>query len=150
MRVWAKRVGVATVVLVLAGQVVPVSRRNPPFDPSHTIYATQNVPPPVKVVLERSCKNCHSNETAWPWYSNVAPFSWLVAYDVHEARKAMNLSEWGSYSAKRKEEKLEEMCDKVTNGEMPGSVYLLVHREAVVTEQERHFVCEWTEDAREY
>lgn len=150
MFVWAKRVGRVILVLMLAGQLVPVNRRNPPVDPSKTIYTTQNVPPRVRLVLERSCKNCHSNETAWPWYSHVAPLSWWIARDVHRARKAMNFSEWGRYSTKRKEDKLEEMCDQVTNGDMPDSMYLLVHREAVVTPQERNAVCQWTEDAREY
>lgn len=150
MRFRTKRVGLAVVVFVLAGQVVPVNRRNPPVDPSRAIYATQPVPASVKAVLERSCKNCHSNETAWPWYSYIAPMSWVIARDVHRARRAMNLSEWGAYSAKRKAGKLEEMCEQLTNGDMPDRLYLFFHRDAVVTHDERNAVCQWTEDSREY
>lgn len=150
MRVSTKRVGLSVIALVIAAQLVPVNLHNPPAEPSNTIYATQNIPPPVVAVLERSCKNCHSNETSWPWYSYVAPVSWVVARDVRRARKAMNFSEWGGYSAKRKEDKLEEICDQVTNGDMPDGMYLLLHRDAVVTQQERQEVCQWTEDAREY
>lgn len=146
----AKQVGIAIAVLALGGQLIPVNRRNPPVDPAKTIFATQNVPPSVKMVLERSCKNCHSDETNWPWYSYVAPASWVVARDVHRARRTMNFSEWSGYPAKRKEDKLEEICDQVTNGDMPDGMYLLLHRDAVVTEQERNAVCQWTEDAREY
>lgn len=62
----------------------------------------------------------------------------------------MNFSEWGGYSAKRKEDKLEEICDQVTNGEMPDGKYLLLHREAVLSPEERSAICQWTEDAREY
>lgn len=150
MRVGAKRFGLSVAALVLVAQLVPVDRRNPPAEPSNTIHATQNIPPSVMVVLDRSCKNCHSDETSWPWYSYVAPVSWVVARDVHRARKAMNFSEWGGYSAKRKEDRLEEICDQVTNGDMPDGMYLLLHRDAVVTPQERQDVCQWTEDGREY
>jgi hypothetical protein len=137
-------------VLLLVCQLVPANRRNPAIDPSKTIYATENVPPVVKTVLERSCKNCHSNETSWPWYSYVAPASWVIAHDVHQARKAMNLSEWGSYAAKRKEEKLEDICEQLTNGDMPDPKYALFHRSARISREELGAVCQWTEDARQY
>ncbi len=150
VRGWAKRIGLAVLVLLLASQLVPVSRNNPSVDLSKTIYASENVPPAVKAVLQRSCKNCHSNDTAWPWYSYVAPVSWMIAHDVHQARKAMNFSEWGGYPAKRKEEKLEEICEQLTNGDMPDFKYVLVHRSARITPDERGAVCQWTEDARQY
>ena len=150
MGAWTKRVGLGILAFLLAAQVVPVNRRNPPVDSSGTIYANQSVPANVKAVFERSCKNCHSDETAWPWYSYIAPMSWVIARDVHHARSAMNFSEWGSYSAKGKEDKLEEICEQVTNGDMPDRKYLFFHRQASITEQERSAVCQWTEDAREY
>ena len=150
MRVLTKRVALVSIVLVLVGQAVPVNRYNPPVDPPKTIYASQTMPSSVRSVLERSCNNCHSDETAWPWYSYVAPVSWVIARDVHGARKALNFSQWGNYSAQRKANKLEEMCEQVTNGDMPDTLYLLLHREAVLTQEERDAVCQWTEDSREY
>ena len=110
----------------------------------------QPTPPEVKVVLERSCKECHSNETAWPWYSYVAPVSWMVARDVHQARKKMNFSEWGTYSAQRKEDRLEEICEQVTNGEMPDRKYAIFHRGARLLPQERDAACRWNDDSRQY
>ncbi len=150
MRLWVKRILFAIAFLLLAIQFVPVSRNNPSFDPSRSIYATVPVPEDVKAVFERSCRNCHSNETAWPWYSYVAPVSWVVAHDVHEARKKMNFSEWGGYSAQRKEDRLEEICEQVTNGDMPDRKYALLHREARPTAAERAALCQWTEDSRGY
>lgn len=150
MSVGAKGAGLSVVALVLAAQLVPVDRRNPTSEPSSTIYASQNIPPSVMVVLERSCKNCHSDQTNWPWYSYVAPVSWIISRDVHRARSAMNFSQWKGYSAKRREDELEQICDQLTNGDMPDGMYLLLHRDAVVTQQERQEVCQWTEDAREY
>ena len=150
MRRWAKRVVVATGVLLLAIQLVPVNRDSPSVDPSRTIYANQPVPAGVKAVFERSCKNCHSNETSWPWYAYVAPASWVVARDVHQARKKMNFSDWGSYPAQRKEDRLEEICEQLTNGDMPDRKYAIFHRNARITPEERAAVCQWTEDARQY
>jgi len=131
-------------------QFIPVDRTNPSVDPSHTIYATLELPPGVKVVFERSCRDCHSNETAWPWYSHVAPVSWVMAHDVHRARQKMNLSEWGSYTAQEKEDRLEEICEQVMNGDMPDRKYAIFHREARITRQEREAVCQWTDDSRQY
>ncbi len=127
-----------------------MSRINPSVDPSRTIYASLPVPADVRAVFDRSCRNCHSNETAWPWYSYIAPVSWVVAHDVHHARKMMNLSEWGGYSAQRKEDRLEEICEQVTNGDMPDRKYAVFHREARVTPPERDAICQWTEDSRQY
>ena len=150
MRLWAKRIGLAILVLLMAIQFVAVNRSNPKVDPSQTIYATLPVPADVRAVLERSCKNCHSDETSWPWYSHVAPISWIITRDVHQARKAMNLSEWETYSANKKTDKLEEICEQLTNGDMPDRKYTLIHRQARPTAKERDVVCQWTDDSREY
>jgi hypothetical protein len=138
---------VALVVVFWISQLIPVNRSNPPVDQSQTIYALERVPAPVKQTFDRSCQNCHSDQTAWPWYSYVAPASWVIAHDVHQARRAMNLSRWGTYSAKKKEERLEDICDQVTNGEMPDPKYALFHRSSKISPDERAAVCQWTEEA---
>jgi len=150
VRTWLKRIALALGILLVAGQLVPLRRSDPPVQTSQTLFAVEKVPPGVQSVLQRSCQNCHSNQTVWPWYSYLAPVSWIVASDVHDARKAMNFSQWGSYSAKRKSERLEEICEQITNGDMPDPKYLLVHRSARITPQERDAVCKWTQDADQY
>ncbi|HUI83886.1 MAG TPA: heme-binding domain-containing protein [Candidatus Binatia bacterium] len=150
IRLWLRRIALALAGLLLASQLIPVDRSNPTADPSKAIYAAEKVPAPVREVFRRSCQNCHSNETSWPWYSYIAPVSWVIAHDVHEARRKMNFSEWGTYPANRREEKLEELCEQVTNGDMPDPKYLLLHRSARPTPQQRDAVCQWTEDSRQY
>ena len=150
MRHWVKRIGFAILVPVVVIQFVPVNRNNPHVDPAQTIYATLPVPGDVRAIFERSCSNCHSNETSWPWYSYVAPISWVVAHDVHQARKVMNLSEWRGYSATKKTDKLEEICEQLTNGDMPDRKYVLIHKQARPTAKEKDVVCQWTDDSREY
>ena len=135
---------------VLAGvQAIPVDRSNPPVEATRTIFASEALPAKVETVLRRSCQDCHSNQTHWPWYSYVAPISWVVAHDVHAARRQMNLSEWASYSAKKRESRLNGICEQVVNGDMPEGKYALIHRRARVNEDERAAICQWVERARQ-
>jgi len=150
MRSRVKRIGLAAVLLIVALQLIPVDRRNPVVNPSQSIEAQEKLPPAVQAVFHGSCANCHSNQTRWPWYSYVAPASWIVAGDVHAGRRKMNFSEWGRYSAEKREQKLEEICEQVTNGDMPDPKYLFLHRSARPTQQQREAVCQWTEESRQY
>ena len=74
----------------------------------------------------------------------------MIAHDVHDARKKMNFSEWADYPANKREEKLEEICEQLTDGDMPDPKYLFLHRSARVTPADRDAVCQWTEDSRQY
>jgi Haem-binding domain len=134
-------------VVIIAAQFVPVSKTNPAINPSQSLYATQSVPPNVRAVLDRSCRDCHSNETVWPWYSRVAPVSWLVSHDVKEARGEVNFSVWGTYNDKKRKRKLEEICEQIRKGDMPDSKYALIHRKARLTPDDRSLLCTWTEAA---
>ena len=148
MRTWLKRSSWALVVALIVAQFIPLKKTNPPVDPSKTMYASLPVPPGVQNVFERACKDCHSNETVWPWYSRVAPVSWMIVNDVNEGRGDLNLSEWGTYSAKRKDTRLKEICDQLSSGEMPDRMYALVHRQARLNDDERTAVCQWTDATR--
>jgi len=148
MHGWGGRILVAVLVLFVAAQFVPVGRANPPEDPAQTVYAAMPVPPEVASTFRRACHDCHSNQTVWPWYSRVAPVSWLVARDVTRGRGEMNLSEWGRYAARRKDRKLKEICEQVTRGEMPMRVYTLMHPHAKLSDQERKAMCGWADAAR--
>lgn len=150
VRNWLTRGALVLLALLVVAQFVPIKRDDPQVDSSRSIYAKEKMPEQVKSVFEGSCANCHSDHTAWPWYSYVAPASWVIASDVHDARRKMNFSEWADYPANKREEKLEEICEQLTNGDMPDFKYVLVHRNARVTQTERDAVCQWTEDARQY
>lgn len=127
---------VAAAVLLLL-QLVPVARDNPPVE--ETIAA----PPEVMTVLRRSCFDCHSHESRWPWYSYVAPVSWLVADDVEEGREHMNFSTWNRYSADDQADLFEEIGDEVGKGAMPLPLYLRAHPEARLPAAERSLILDW-------
>lgn len=135
-----KKLLVSLVVLVGVGvviQFVPVERSNPP------VVADLDAPPAVKDVIRTSCYDCHSNETRWPWYSKVAPMSWLVSHDVEEARGQFNLSLWGTYEPKKQQRVAAKMWEEVEDGEMPLPAYLLAHGDARLTDADRALLESW-------
>jgi hypothetical protein len=124
-------------VVLLAIQLVPVDRSNPPVE--------AEVPAPVHVraLLRRACYDCHSNETTWPWYSRVAPFSWLVARDVREGRDELNFSTWNRMTTQERVKRLKESWKEVAEGEMPPWFYLGIHRDAVLSAEDRAALRAW-------
>jgi heme-binding protein len=145
---WWKWVLLVLAVAFVAIQFVRPSLGNPPVDEAKTIDATAAVPADVHAMLERSCYDCHSNKSAWPWYSRVAPVSWLIAKDVRQGRKELNFSEWGTYKPRRKSHKLEELCEQVNEKKMPLKVYLPLHPRAKLSDADRTRLCEWANALR--
>ena len=135
------------VVLVLI-QFVRIDRSNPPVVPENSIDAVVNVPADVQQIFGRSCNDCHSNKTVYPWYTQVAPVSWWLKNHIDDGRRELNLNEFATYPAKKQDRKLEEVCDQVKSGEMPLPSYLIVHSEAALSEQDKQVICDWTAAAR--
>ncbi|HEX6251476.1 MAG TPA: heme-binding domain-containing protein [Gemmatimonadaceae bacterium] len=138
----AKWAGLALVVAFAAVQVVPVDRTNP------AVETEVPAPADVRSVLRRACYDCHSNETVWPWYSRVAPISWLVARDVHEGREELNFSTWNRLSTKEQVEAMHESWETVQEGEMPPWFYLPPHPEARLSPRDRELLSAWSASAR--
>lgn len=136
--------GTVVLVLLLAAQFVPVDRTNPPIDPRQDFAARLAPPAAVASALDRACRDCHSNRTTWPWYSRVAPMSWMVVDDVKEGRQHLNFSEWGTLSARRSARRLEEICEEISSGAMPMPRYTLIHPSAKLMPQEVEAICGWT------
>ena len=124
--------------LLMAIQFVPIDRENPP------VVAEIAAPAEVTAILERSCYDCHSNETRWPWYSRVAPASWLLAHDVEEGRERLNFSTWGRLPAHERAEEMEEIWEEVEEGEMPLWFYLPLHPEARLSADDRDVLERWS------
>jgi hypothetical protein len=106
MKKWLKLALIVIVVFLVVAQFFRPSFVNPPIDPTKTLVATAPVPANVESIFERSCYDCHSNKTVYPWYSKVAPVSWLLARDINGGRHQVNFSEWATYSQTKKLRKL--------------------------------------------
>lgn len=129
IRPWMKRVAVVVGAGAVLIQLVPYGRdhQNPPVVQEPTWSSPQ-----VRELAVRACYDCHSNETVWPWYSHIAPVSWLVQRDTDEGRSKLNFSEWH-----RPQKEADEAAEAVTEGEMPMSIYVLIHPHARLNDQER-------------
>ena len=127
--------GLGTFALI---QLLPVERSNP--NRLSQIQAS----PEILQILRKACYDCHSNETTWPWYSQIAPVSWLVSSDVNEGREELNFSEWLQYDEKKRTKKLKEIRSEVIEGEMPPWTYTIMHSDAVLTTTEQELLNRWT------
>lgn len=117
---------------------------NPPIDPTVGLGARAPVPAAVSSVLRRSCFDCHSDETRWPWYARAIPISWLISHDVDEGRGQLNFSRWTEYNVYDRADLLDSVCEQVQTGEMPIWQYRLLHRDAALSTTEADTVCSWT------
>jgi hypothetical protein len=124
------------------------AKTNPAADASQSIESRLQVTPPVAAILGRSCNDCHSNKTRWPWYSNVAPVSWFVIGHVNEARQNMNFSEWGRYTQRDVDGLLKQICKEVKGGGMPLSSYTPLHPGSKLSTEDVKVLCDWTEAER--
>ncbi len=140
-----KVIAVVLVLAFIALQFYRPEMTNPPIVEAETIAASAQIPENVQTLLKRSCNDCHSNETVYPWYSNVSPFSWKLAEHIEEGRRELNLSVWNTYSGKKKRSKLDEICEQATTGEMPHNQYLWIHAEARLSEEDKKLLCDWAE-----
>ena len=131
----------------LAIQVMRPSRTNPVTDPTRTIAAHLAMPAAVQATLTRSCFDCHSNQTRWPWYSGVAPVSWFVIGHVNDARRVLNFSDWDTHGRRAPGPPLDKICREVQSGGMPLSSYLLMHRDARLTADDISVLCAWADQA---
>lgn len=130
-------------------QLFRPSTSNPPVYPNQEITAHLAMDPGTRSILDRSCYDCHSNQTVWPWYSYVAPVSWLVVSDVNDGRRRMNFSQWGAYPRPTTAKLLDEICRKVQNGGMPPLQYLPMHLHARLSRQDRQQICQWTANTKQ-
>ena len=132
-----KIVAIVLVVAFIAIQFVPVKRDNPRGPDTFA------APAEVKEIVKRSCYDCHSNQTFWPWYTYFAPASWIASGHVHEAREHLNFINWEKMSPEEQAHAAHEMAEEVEDGEMPPSMYLLFHTEAKIGEEHEKALATW-------
>jgi hypothetical protein len=133
----AQRAGLAFAVLVVLAQFVQPDRSNPP------VVSEIAAPPQVAAILKRSCYNCHSNRTEWPWYAYVAPVSWLVADHVEEGRGDLNFSNWPVLDFEAVDDSLRDIEKQVAKGDMPLPQYVWLHPEARLSDEDKAVLLAW-------
>jgi hypothetical protein len=119
------------------------TRNNPLSDPAASFEAIVRPPESVAAPIRRACYDCHSNQTKWPWYSNVSPVSWVIAQDVIRGRAHLNLSEWDRYGEEMSRTSVTRMCDQVITGKMPLWYFQPFHPDARLTISDVTSLCDF-------
>jgi hypothetical protein len=132
-----KIVGISLLVVLIGIQFIRIDKNNPPVDESLNFFSTESFSPEGMALVKNACYDCHSNESKYPWYSNVAPVSFLLADHIKEGREELNFSEYQSYSDKKKNHKLEEISEALREGWMPIDNYVWMHSEAKLSAEQR-------------
>lgn len=132
-------------LVILAIQLIPTELPATSTDNPGDIIKSGLVSQDVAILLKTSCYSCHSNETKYPWYSHVAPSSWLVARDVREGREELNFSMWQDYDLRKMLGKLDDITSEVGEGRMPLGIYTLMHPSAKLDDDQRKLIVAWAE-----
>lgn len=148
MRRTARAGSIVLIAAAIGIQLVRPARTNPATDPYRTITARTSVTPQAAAVLDRACRDCHSNDTRWPWYSQVAPVSWFVIDHVNHGRRHLNYSDWAQYEPDDAQRLLKNICAFARKETMPLPSYTRVHREARLSDADVAALCDWTHRER--
>jgi hypothetical protein len=138
-----KKVAITLGILLLFIQFIRPHRNQMEGISENDISNVYDVPVKVQQVLTQKCYDCHSNNTRYPWYTNIQPVGWWMASHVNEGKEHLNFSEFKTYNEKRAKHKLEELSEAVTDGWMPLESYLWIHQEAKVTAEETKAINDW-------
>lgn len=145
-----KAATIVAIVLFLGVVIIQffgIDKTNPPINESETIESTVPVPADISMILARSCNDCHSNKTMYPWYAHIQPSGWFLRDHVDHGRSHLNFSIFKTYTVKQQAHKLEEICEMVESQAMPLPSYLWVHRDAVLSPGEAKALCDWAKEA---
>lgn len=125
------------VIAFIGIQFIDVDKTNP------EVTADIQTPPEVKKILRSSCYDCHSNETRWPFYSNIAPISWFIADDVNEGRQKLNFSNWEKLYSEKQDELKRKIWKEINEDDMPMSTYIYMHPDAKLGLPQKDIIKKW-------
>lgn len=129
--------------ILLLMQLIRIDKTNPPIDPSVDFAQAAKPPADVMAILKSACYDCHSSETRYPWYTNVAPVSWWVKNHINEGRKHFDFSSLGMFDPAKRAELLSDAAEVVEHGEMPLNSYTWMHPEAQLSPEQKNRLVQW-------
>ena len=132
-----KKILIIVLVLIVGIQFIRIDTSTKEVDPQQDFLALTNAPEEIATIMHKACYDCHSNQTRYPWYSQIAPVSWWIKDHIDDGKGHLNFSVWGSYKEKRANHKLEECVEEVEKGEMPLNSYTWIHSDADLTDEEK-------------
>lgn len=144
----AKKIALALLVVLVGMQFYRPEKNVAVGDYVAAFETETNPSPEVKAILNTACYDCHSDNTEYPWYNNIAPVSYWLADHIEDGKKHLNFSDWQNYDAKKKDHKLEELIEEVKEGEMPLKEYTWTHGDAKLTQEQISALVAWADGVR--
>lgn len=143
-----KKILIGLAVILVAIQFFRPEKNNS-GDDTQSITTVYPTPDNVQTILKTSCYDCHSNKTAYPWYNNIQPVAWWLHHHIDEGKGELNFSAFASYAPRRQYRKFTEIKEQLEEGEMPLTSYTLIHRNAILSEEQKSTVIKWSESLQD-
>lgn len=144
-----KKILISIVVLLAVIQFIRPTKNTGEAYGSNDFTQVIDAPENVKNILNKACMDCHSNNTIYPWYTNIQPFGWWIQHHVDEGKREINFSEFNNYKPKRQAHKMEEVAEMVSDKEMPLDSYTWIHGEAKLNDEEVKLLIDWSLKCKE-
>ena len=146
--IWVKRFFILALIALVVIQFIRPDKNEGDYASLDSFIAETKPSQEVQEILKTACYDCHSNQTKYPWYAEVAPVSLWLDQHIEDGKRHLNFADWDKYSAKRKDHKLNEVIDEVSEGDMPLASYTLIHHDANLTDQQVDMLLNWAKVAR--
>lgn len=144
-----KKIGLVLIVVFIAIQFMQPARNKSDLVLPTDISKLVVIPDSVQVILKNACYDCHSNNTSYPWYSNIQPMAWLMARHIRQGKAALNFSEFGNYSSRKQLSKLTGITNSIRDDIMPISSYKWMHKSARLTKDEKELLINWVQQSKD-
>lgn len=144
-----KKIILVLLFIIVVFQFIRIDKSTKPVDPTLDLIELTKPDTEIVSILKVSCYDCHSDQPAYPWYTNIAPVSWWIKHHINEGTHHLNFSQWGNYTQKRKDHKLDECIEMVEEDEMPMSSYTLMHKEAKLSAEQKTLLINWFKGLKE-
>lgn len=141
-----KKIGIGLVIILILMQFKQIDKTNPEYTDTDDFITITQPPVEIAALIKTACYDCHSHQAKYPWYSNVAPISWILEHHIEEGRQHLNFSTWTTYSEKKAAHKLEECAEEVEADNMPMKPYVAIHSEAKMTAEQKTALIAWFEN----
>lgn len=145
-----KKIAFGLITLLIIMQLFRIDKSQKTSDSNHDFAIVLQANPEISQLLKNSCYDCHSNQVNYPWYTNIAPISWWIKHHINEGSHHLNFSEWGTYSLRKADHKLEECVEMIESGEMPMESYLWMHSNAKLSKEQQQLLIDFFNSKRNH
>tara|TARA_R100001015_G_C4619142_1_gene175774 strand:- start:178 stop:627 length:450 start_codon:yes stop_codon:yes gene_type:complete len=138
-----KKIALILILIFAVLQIIPREKNENKAPTDADLFAVEEASSELQILIKGACYDCHSYQSEYPWYSNIAPFSWWIDDHIEEGREHLNFSDWSKYKAEKKSHKAEEAVEEIKEGEMPLESYQLAHSSARLSDEETALILNW-------